>query len=48
MTWTLWGDGPNSIVENLTEDQARTAVAMHAAAGRHEVYAENEDGEVIE
>jgi hypothetical protein len=34
--------------EGLTEEEAREAVAEHEVGGRHEVYAESEDGEVIE
>jgi hypothetical protein len=48
MTWTLWGDGLDPMDEGLTEEEAREAVAEHEASGLHEVYAESEDGEVIE
>ncbi|MFD4646337.1 hypothetical protein ACFRJ3_34930 [Streptomyces sp. NPDC056696] len=47
-SWTLWGDGPHPMDEDLTEEEAREAIAEHEASGKHDVYAENEDGEVIE
>jgi hypothetical protein len=34
--------------EGLTEEEAREAVAEHEASGKHDVYAESEDGEVLE
>lgn len=47
-SWTLWGDGLDPMDEGLTEEEAREAVDEHEASGQHGVYAESEDGEVIE
>ncbi|MEV5883080.1 hypothetical protein AB0L74_10235 [Streptomyces sp. NPDC052020] len=46
--WSLWGDGPDPLTVDLTEDQARWSLREFAAEGRTDVYAENEDGDVIE